>query len=222
MIAEVERLEETRTRLEQQFAVASAKRLPAPTSIEDVIAGLERLLDGIADVLAGEDAEATRARELMRELVDRLVIEPLGTQTKQRRGSEPVQVIVTGDFDDLFKISQTKIGRVSLSGFQIGTRRGLSDGRFSFKVVVNRRAPKFSQTAEDMAVVGRMLDEAQAPLINAVLCAKRCLAAHTPTPRRVARWSYGFATSCTSFRRRSAFARCVSASRLAGFGTTCR
>lgn len=185
LIQQVEQLEAERRACEQRLAIACATRSPAPTSAAEVIAGMERLLDDLSGALAGDDPDAVRARDLMRGLVDHVVIEPMPTQTRQRRGSEPVQVIVSGDFDDLFKISQTTLGRVSLSGFQTGTGQAHADRRFSFKVVLTRQLPKFSQTAEDMAEIERRLDEADAPLTNAALADALLAGAHPdPEARR--------------------------------------
>ena len=69
LTAELERLEQTRIRREQALATANLTRPPAPTRPEDIIAGVDRLLDRLGDAIEGDEAASVRARELLRELV---------------------------------------------------------------------------------------------------------------------------------------------------------
>ncbi len=183
--AEMDLLEQTRIRQEQALATANLTRPPPPTRPEDVIAGVDRLLDQLGEAIEGDEPESVRARELLRELIGEIVITPLATETKQRRGSEPVQMTISGTMDDLFQISQTTLGRVSLSGFRTETRQGHASRTFRFEVVLNRRQSKLSQTAIDSKLIERLLDEANVPLTNAVLVEALLDGAHPdPEARR--------------------------------------
>ena len=185
LAAELDRLEEQRLSREAELAAVTRVRAPAPTSPKDVIAGVEQLLDRLGPAMEGDDPDAVRSRELMRELIDEIVITPLPTPTKQRRGSEPVEVVVTGKMDDLFEISQTTLGRVTLSGSRTETCQGHASQTFRFEVVLNRRQPKLSQTALDSKLIERMLDEAAVPLTNAFLVEALLDGAHPdPEARR--------------------------------------
>ncbi len=185
LTAELERLEQTRVRQEQALATANLIRPPAPTRPEDIIAGVDHLLDQLGDAIEGDEPESVRAREVLRELIGEIVITPLPTETKQRRGSEPVKMIISGVMDDLFQISQTTLGRVTLSGFRTETRQGHASRTFRFEVILNRRQSKLSQTAIDSKFIERLLDEADVPLINAVLVEALLDGAHPdPEARR--------------------------------------
>ena len=184
LTAEVERLEQTRIRQEQALATANLTRPPAPTRPEDVIAGVDRLLDQLGEAIEGDEPESVRARELLRDLIGKIVITPLPTETKQRRGSEPVSMTISGTMDDLFLISQTTLGRVTLSGCQTETRQGHASRTFRFEVVLNRRQSKLSQTAIDSKLIERLLDEADVPLTNAVLAEALLEGAHPDSEAR--------------------------------------
>ena len=185
LIAELERLEAQRKKYDKALKAATAMRAPPPTRPEDVIAGMEALLTDLSGALDDDAPEAVRARELVRELIDEIVIVPVPTKTKQRRGSEPVQMIITGAMNDLFKISQTTLGRVSLAGFQTGTRQDHAERRFRFEVTIQRQTPKFAQTAEDSVLIERLLDTAEVPLTKVVLVQALLDGAHPdPEARR--------------------------------------
>jgi hypothetical protein len=185
LAAEVDRMEAARERYEQELAAAIRKRPAAPTQAADVIAGVERLLDQLGPALEGDAPEAIQARELMRELIDTIIITPLLTPTKQRRGSETVQIVITGQMDDLFEISQTTLGRVTLSGSGTKTCQALASRPFRLEVLLGRQAPKLKQTAEDSLLIERLLAEAQVPLTNVALVEALLDGAHPdPEARR--------------------------------------
>jgi site-specific DNA recombinase len=185
LAAEVDRMEQERLGYEQALTTAMRKRPAAPTRPEDVIAGMETLLDKLGPAMEGDGPEATQTRELVRELIDEIIITPLPTSGKQRRGSEPVQLVVTGRIDSLFEISATTRGRVTLSGLGTETCQAHASRPYRFEVVLKRQLAYFSQTADDSAVIERLLNEAEVPLTNAVLTAALLDGAHPdPEARR--------------------------------------
>lgn len=85
----------------------------------------------------------------------------------------------------LKEFAEKEVRRTTHTRFQTRTCQEHASRAFRFEIVLNRRAPKLSQTAEDSRIIERLLDQAEAPLTNAALVEALLDGAHPdPEARR--------------------------------------
>ena len=94
------------------------QRTPPPMPLgetDEIIAAISDTIDGLTTDLQADEAEAARAKELLRGLVSRIVLTPVGPQ-KDGRGAGDIRVTVEGPIANLIDLSDLSIDRVTKNG----------------------------------------------------------------------------------------------------------
>ena len=70
----------------------------------------------LREQLSGSELEAARARQILRSIIDKVIITPVETDRQDGRGCGPVRLTVHGKMTQLLTLADAEIGRVLLSG----------------------------------------------------------------------------------------------------------
>ncbi|MBX3476295.1 MAG: recombinase family protein [Brevundimonas sp.] len=149
-------------RLEQQ-----ARRAPPPPVIGDVkaiIGSISTTLDDLHQALQADDAEAARAKELLRGLITRIVLEPKPGSVADGRGAGDMTVTVEGPMAALIDLASLNVDRVAKDGHRpmFGLDNATSVWAFSYPLVW--RDPRLATVRADLPIIARLLDEADVPV----------------------------------------------------------
>ena len=162
MAQEMERLEAERQRLERQTKV-KPRPAPPPLEAKAVIARLDAMLDDLRAALAGEDREAGRARDILRSLIERVIITPIEFHRLDKRGQGPVRVTVEGPLSALVDLADDN--GVILHSSHPGSTLDPATLQFSYYIDYIPEDNRLDQqTYDDLAVLARLLDDADVPV----------------------------------------------------------
>ena len=153
----------TQARLERELR-AKAPTAQVPLTTEVVVERLRALLDDLGRALQGDERDATRARDIIRSFITRIVVTPIGAEGRQDgRGCGPVRVTVEGAIRTL--VDQTILDQKILHSRSNAAVQALPTATFRYYVDLDRR---ISDTQEgiyaDQAVLARLLEEAEVPV----------------------------------------------------------
>jgi site-specific DNA recombinase len=155
-------VEAERLRFERE-AKFSPRAAPPKMDAETVVARLHALLDTLADALSGDERDAVRARDIIRSLVDRVVVTPLPTDHEDKRGIGPVRVTVEGPLATLLDLADQS--RVVQHSSRPETMLDLATLKFSYYVdYIPQDVRMVPQGYADLAIISRLLDDAEGPV----------------------------------------------------------
>lgn len=149
---------------------AAPEIIPLDLDGAAIVKRLEVLLCNLRSALEGPDKEAVRARDIIRSMIDHIIIMPIDEGKVDGRGAGAVRLTVEGSFSRLLDYADTKVGRVILQGSRTETMQSVSNLEFRFYVVIPYENPRLVGGGyADLAVMARMLDDADVPVTNAML-----------------------------------------------------
>ena len=96
-----------------------ALRKPRPLAVmttRDVAERIQAQFVTLREQLSGSELEAARARQILRSIIDKVIIAPVETDRQDGRGCGPVRLTVHGKMTQLLTLADAEIGRVLLSG----------------------------------------------------------------------------------------------------------
>lgn len=156
---------------EQEQLLREERAAPqiAPLDLDEnaIVERLTALLTDLRTALEGSDKEAVRARDIIRSMIDRIVITPIDEGKVDGRGAGAVQLTVEGSLSRLLDHADTKVGRVILQGSRTETMQGVPNLQFRFYVDIPYENPRLVNGGyDDLAVMARMLDDSDRPVTN--------------------------------------------------------
>lgn len=104
---ELERLKEEAEKV--QAETGHVRALP-PYDAKKILQALQMQLESLARYVSADNPDSARAREVIRDLIDRITIRPAGKE--DGRGSGPVQVTIEGRIASLLKHGESSTDRV--------------------------------------------------------------------------------------------------------------
>ena len=137
---------------------------PPPLDADAATAKLHALLDDLGAALQGDERDATRARDIIRTFIHRIVVIPIAPEGRpDGRGCGPVRITVEGAISTL--VDHALLDRKILHSRSTGAVHSPPTLGFLYYVDLDRR---LSLTQEgvyaDQAVLARRLEETEVPL----------------------------------------------------------
>lgn len=159
----IQQLGEEQERLQRQLDAppASEASVPAGATVA------ERLFHRMSDLqalLSSEDREAVRAKEALRRLFDRVTLTPTPGTEVDGRGAGPLTVTVTGPLAEVLALGSVDVNRRTKARSDLKTGFGAATATYRFAFRLVPRDPRLHQVFADLPVVGRLLDDADAPV----------------------------------------------------------
>lgn len=159
---QINRLGLERTRIAKRMK--SAPRRPRSPDDRDIVGRIATTADNLQAALEGDDREAHRARELLRGLVDRIVLTPTPDAPSDGRGAGDVTVSVEGPLAALIDLADFNIDRVAKDGHRPMSILDNETSVWSFTFVIPWENPRLDQVRADLPVIARLLDHADVPV----------------------------------------------------------
>lgn len=163
LLGEIERLGAEKSRLEHQVKLAPRPLGPALDD-DTIIQRIGATLDDLQQALQRDDREASRSREIVRGLVDRLVLSPTPGSETDGRGAGDVTVTVHGPLASLIDLADLSIDRVTKHGHRPTFILDNATSVWRFSYVLRWRDTRLDTVFADLPILSRMLDEADAPV----------------------------------------------------------
>ena len=160
LIKELDRVEEQRSRCERELA----RKLPDVSldlTPEGIISRLEGFVADLRETISVDDADAVRARDLLRDMIDRIVVHPDGPANGT--GAGDVRLVVEGDLTRVFELVGTKVGRVTLQEHCPQTLLRNAISHFSYPIDFKYKSDR-AAAASIRSDILRLLESAKTPL----------------------------------------------------------
>lgn len=161
LLEELERLGAEKRRLEAQ--IKRAPPTPVAGSTEDILASISNTLETLSEHLQADDPEASRAKELLRGLVSKVVLRPVGAKT-DGRGAGDMRVTVEGPLASLIDLANMDINRVTKHGHRPMFELDNANIVWRFSYELAWRDPRLATVRADLPTIALLLDEADAPV----------------------------------------------------------
>jgi hypothetical protein len=163
MMQQLETLGAEQKRLERERKLKPRALGPA-LDADSVVARLKATIDELRQALSGDDREAVRSRELIRALIDRIVVSPIPGTHVDGRGAGPVWITVEGRLGQLLGLADIPINRDIQHDSR--TETSLDDSILTYRITFRLAYddPRLAQVYSDVAVVSDLLDAAQTPV----------------------------------------------------------
>jgi len=162
MMQELDRLEAERQQLER-LRKQPPRDTPLALDAPSVVGRLHKLVDDLREALKGADRDALRAREIIRSMVARVVIEPLQGDHHDGRGIGPVRVTIEGSLTTLLDLADQS--RVVQHRSRPETLQSHASLTFKYYVdyypIDSRLSPEWRR---DLVTISQALDDAEAPV----------------------------------------------------------
>lgn len=195
LLSQLDTLEAQRQRLDfevRQTPPAEHSGLDAG----EIVDRLKAMLDDIPQNLAGEERDAVIARDIVRSMVDTIVVLPDLT-TSDRRGSGKVHLRVDGSLTRLLDLANVPLERDIKRRSGPGTVLHVANIPYTFTTSFTYVSERLSGVLQVLPPIAKLLDEAQAPIGKASFMA--ALAPPRAPPRRNGPgWSNGFGMRSTT------------------------
>ncbi|WP_169802105.1 recombinase family protein [Brevundimonas vesicularis] len=163
LLTELERLGAEKRGLELQV-----KQVPPPPpvggDIEAIIASISGTLDDLHTALQADDAEAARAKELLRGLITRIVLVPTPGTVADGRGAGDMTITVEGPMAALIDLAGFNVDRVAKHGHRPMFGLGNAIDVWTISYVLEWRDPRLATVRADLPILARLLDEADVPV----------------------------------------------------------
>ena len=150
-------------RLARELRVA--RPAPPPPLDADAATGkLHALLDDLGAALQGDERDATRARDIIRTFIHRIVVTPIAPEGRpDGRGCGPVRITVEGAISTL--VDHALLDRKILHSRSTGAVHNPPTLGFRYYVDLDRRLSLAQEGVyADQAVLARRLEETEVPL----------------------------------------------------------
>ena len=159
---------------------------PPPLSTEAAVEKLHALLDNLGVALQGDERDATRARDIIRAFIQRIVVMPIASEGRQDgRGCGLVRVTVERAISTL--VDQALANGKTLHSRSAEAVQGLPTLTFRYYVDLDRRLSDQQEGVyADQAVLARLLEEADLPAHYRDLVAALNDLGREPTPAEIA------------------------------------
>ena len=161
LLEELDRLGAEKRRLETQINRAPPMVVAGGTN--EIIASISRTLDTLSEHLQAEDSEASRAKELLRGLISRVVLNPVGSET-DGRGAGDMRVTVEGPIANLIDLANMDIDRVTKHGHRPMFELGNANIVWTFSYVLAWQDPRLATVSADLPIIAHLLDHADKPV----------------------------------------------------------
>ncbi|KJV43341.1 hypothetical protein VH88_01210 [Brevundimonas sp. KM4] len=207
LLEELERVGAEKRRLEQQ-ARRAAPPPPVSGDVKAIIGSISATLDDLHQALQVDDAEAARAKELLRGLITRIVLEPKPGSVVDGRGAGDITVTVEGPMAALIDLAGLDVDRVAKDGHR--PMFGLDNATYvwAFSYPLLWRDPRLATVRADLPILARLLDEADVPVSMAGMA--KALADAGPTAGPDAdRSPEQRARNAVAYLQAQGFTRCV-------------
>ena len=137
---------------------------PRPLDADAATGKLHALLDDLGDALQGDERDATRARDIIRTFIHRIVVTPIVPEGRpDGRGCGPVRITVEGAISTL--VDHALLDRKVLHSRSTGAVHSLPTLGFRYYVDLDRRLSLAQEGVyADQAVLARRLEETEVPL----------------------------------------------------------
>lgn len=168
LMDELERLGAEKRSLERQVKQAPPPP-PVAGDVTAIISSISDTLGRLHQALQADDAEASRAKELLRGLVTRIVLTPTPGSVTDGRGAGDMTVTVEGPMAALIDLADLNVDRVAKHGHR--PMFGLDNATivWTFSYVLEWRDPRLATVRADLPIISRLLDEADLPVSMAVM-----------------------------------------------------
>ncbi len=207
LLAELERLGAEKRGLERQVKQAPPPP-PVAGDVEAIIAAISRTLDDLHAALQADDAEASRAKELLRGLITQIVLVPTPGSVTDGRGAGDMTVTVEGPMAALIDLASFSVDRVAKHGHRPMFILDDANSVWNFSYVLEWRDPRLATVRADLPIIGRLLDEADVP-VSMVAMAKALGDAGTTTGPDADRTPEQRARNAVAYLQTQGFTRCV-------------
>ena len=163
LMAELDKLEAERVRVDNELATSGPDRSTTPIDEDAIVGAIRTSIEELERVLESDDREASRAREIIRGLVTKVTLTPHGPLADGRGGGD-VRITVEGPLGALMDLADP--GASHATKAEHGPMLSLGDAtlQFAFSYVLEWRDPRLGQVYADVAVVSQVLDGAAAPV----------------------------------------------------------
>lgn len=207
LLAELERLGAEKRSLERQVKQAPP---PAPVAgdVEAIIAAISRTLDDLHAALQADDAEASRAKELLRGLITRIVLAPEPGSVTDGRGAGDMTVTVEGPMAALIDLAGFNVDRVAKHGHRPMFDLGNANSVWNFCYVLEWRDPRLATVRADLPIIAGLLDQADVPVSMVAMTTALGDAGATTGPD-AARTPEQRARNAVAYLQTQGFTRCV-------------
>ena len=210
---DLEALGRERERLQKDLATRPAPPSVSPSPAE-VASQLRTLLDELRTALQGSERDAVRARDIVRSFVTRVVITPVDEPGSTNPRVGPMRITIEGPIGTL--VDSALLDRKILHSRGAEAMQGPPSRSYRFYMdVLAAQLPAQAQIAADAAVIGRLLDDADAPVLRSAMRAAVDEAATSvgESPEDVDRR----ARSALASLRRSGWVRRIRLANLSGY-----
>ncbi|MEH6699933.1 MAG: recombinase family protein [Brevundimonas sp.] len=207
LLAELERLGAEKRGLERQVKQAPPPP-PVGGDVEAIIASISGTLDDLHAMLQADDAEASRAKELLRGLITRIVLAPTPGSVTDGRGAGDMTVTVEGPMAALIDLASFNVDRVAKHGHRPMFDLGNAIDVWTFSYVLEWRDPRLATVRADLPIVARLLDEADVP-VSMVAMVKALGDAGPTTGPDADRTPDQRARNAVAYLQTQGFTRCV-------------
>lgn len=207
LMDELERLGAEKRRLEQQ-ARQAPPRPPLGGDVKAIISSISGTLDDLHQALQADDAEASRAKELLRALITRIVLTPTPGSVTDGRGAGDMTVTVEGPIAALINLADLSVDRVTKHGHRPMFILGNATSVWTFSYVLEWRDPRLATVRADLPTLARLLDEADVP-VSMTKMAEALGDAGTTTGPDADRSPERRAVNAVTYLQTRGFTRCV-------------
>lgn len=207
LMDELERLGAEKRGLERQVKQASPPP-PVAGDVKAIIGSISDTLGRLHQALQADDTEASRAKELLRGLITRIVLTPTPGSVTDGRGAGDMTVTVEGPMAALIDLADLNIDRVAKHGHRPMFDLDNATSVWTFSYVLEWRDPRLATVRADLPIVARLLDEADVPVSMEAMAKALCDAGPTAGPD-VDRSPDQRARNAVSYLQTWGFIRCI-------------
>ncbi len=163
LMEELERLGAEKRSLERQVKQAPSAP-PVAGDVEAIISSISDTLGRLHQALQADNAEASRAKELLRGLITRIVLTPTPGSVTDGRGAGDMTVTVEGPMATLIDLADLNIDRVAKHGHRPMFDLDNATAVWTFSYILEWRDPRLAMVRADLPIIARLLDEADVPV----------------------------------------------------------
>ena len=162
---DLEKLGADKARLQREAARPASPPV-AELTTEFVVSRLEAMLEDLGDALDGDERDAARARDIVRSLISGVTVEPFDGYggRPDGKGGKGVRVYIEGEISRLVDRATLETKIMHVRGAE--DMHDLPIATFEFYVdLFQPQTPEEQQLWRDVALIGRMLDDADWPIL---------------------------------------------------------
>jgi DNA invertase Pin-like site-specific DNA recombinase len=161
LVEELNQLGAHKARVEKQIKCAPPDLIPGET--DEIIKAISATVDNLSSSLDADDPEAARAKELLRGLITKVTLTPVGPPS-DGRGAGDIRVSVEGPIANLIDLAAMDINRVTKNGHRPMLDLENANLVWSFSYDIRWEDPRLETVFCDLQIIARLLDEADVPV----------------------------------------------------------